>query len=227
MNQRGCTTLTQDYSRFGPARPVRQALLVVLLPVLIAGTPLAVAAQDTPPAASPASGPSAPASPTKPASAQRPVTDQTVTAKDVVNTPLSDLNVNKRQIPPVLTEAVEHPYDLAGMSSCARLTSAVSQLNAVLGEDLDVQKARGQALSPGGVAKTVVSMFIPFEGMIREVSGAHSEQKKMQLAIYAGIERRAFLKGVGEERGCPYPARPATAGTVARHGHTQRGRRHR
>src|ERR1019366_1793418 len=106
------TTLTQDYSRFGPARPVRPALLGGLLPGLIAGTPLAVAGPAPPPAASPASGPSAPASPTKPASAQRPVTDQTVTAKDVVNTPLSDLNVNKRQIPPVLTEAVERPYDL-------------------------------------------------------------------------------------------------------------------
>ena len=183
-------------------------LILLLLPSLLVGSSVTLAAQDTG-ALQPPSVESPPATQTKSPPVQRPVTDRTVTAKDVVNTPLSDLNVKKRPIPPVLTEAVERPYDLTGMTSCARLASAVSKLNEVLGDDLDVKKARGQALSPGGIAQAVVSNFIPFEGIIREISGAHSEEKKLQLAIYAGVERRAFLKGVGEQRGCRYPARPA------------------
>lgn len=35
--------------------------------------------------------------------------------------------------------------------------------------------------------------------------------------IQAGLVRRAFLKGVGEERGCRYPARSATRDDWERH----------
>ena len=113
------------------------------------------------------------------------------------------------------------------MTSCARLAGAVNELNAVLGDDLDVQKARGERLSPGSLAKSVVGSIIPFQGIIREISGANTTQKRLQLAIYAGTERRAFLKGVGLERGCPYPARPATADTAGRHHPAAKRTKHR
>ena len=187
--------------------------LPVLLLALLASTPLAAAAPDPTPTRSP--------------EVERPVTDQTVTAKDVVNTPINDLNINKSHIPPVLTNAIERPYGLAGLSGCASLVRAVSELDAVLGEDIDLQKARGETLSPGGIAKSVVGSFIPFEGIIREISGARSAQNRLQLAIFAGTERRSFLKGVGLERGCPYPARPATTQTGKDHAVASKPRRHR
>ena len=35
------------------------------------------------------------------------------------------------------------------------------------------------------------------------------------MALYAGSVRRAFLKGVGQQRGCAYPARSATPEVIA------------
>ena len=61
----------------------------------------------------------------------------------------------------------------------------------------------------------MVGSFIPFRGLIREISGANEQERKLQLAIYAGSTRRSFLKGVGYQRGCPWPARPATPAMLA------------
>jgi len=166
-------------------------------------------------APAPASPPPAPAS-GQPAAAstpspEHPITDPTVTAGDVATTPLSDLNIKKQGIPQVLLDAEEAPYSLTGVNSCPRLASAVRGLDAILGEDIDVQAAHGAHPTAGSVAKSVVSSFIPFRGVIRELSGANAQEKKVQAAIYAGSARRAFLKGVGLSRGCRYPARPATS----------------
>ena len=65
------------------------------------------------------------------------------------------------------------------------------------------------------MAQAAVGAFIPFRGLIREVSGANAQEKKVQAAVYAGSVRRAFLKGVGQQRGCRYPARPATHADIA------------
>jgi hypothetical protein len=144
-------------------------------------------------------------------STDRPVTDHHVSAEDVANTPLSDLNVKKRGIPPVLIAAEHHPYSLDGLATCPALAGAIGTLNRVLGDDIDVQVAKGEKVTAGGVAQSVVQSIIPFSGVIREVSGANAEQRKLQAAIYAGVARRSFLKGVGLQRNCPYPARPAPA----------------
>lgn len=145
-----------------------------------------------------------------PLSAQdRPVTDETVTAKDVAATPASDLNLVKDEIPPVLMAAREDPYATKGLNRCAHYASAVGELDKVLGPDVDTAGEKSGKLKPGQVAQSVVGSFIPFRGMIREVSGARKQQDAMQDAIVAGMMRRAFLKGMGLKLGCAYPARPA------------------
>ena len=142
-----------------------------------------------------------------------------VKAVDVVATPLNDLNIRKNEIPPVLIAAREAPYSLTGLRGCRAIQSEVGQLNAALGDDIDIasektrDEKRGNAV--GGVAKSVISSFIPFGGVIREVSGAAANERQWQVALYAGASRRAFLKGYGQARGCPYPARAATARDVA------------
>lgn len=146
---------------------------------------------------------------------QRPMTDQTVTAKDVAATPIDDLNLRSRKVPEVLISAEEAPYSLAGLRGCAQLSRAIRDLDAVLGDDIDVAQAKGQKLDMGRLAKSAVSSFIPFEGVIKEISGASAHERAVQTAIYAGSVRRAFLKGLGQARGCPYPARAATKRDVA------------
>lgn len=141
--------------------------------------------------------------------AAKPITRDDPNAKEVAETPLTDLNVKKGEIPPVLIRAQQDPYSLAGMKSCPAITNAVSQLNAVLGDDVDINKVKKRNTSAGHVAQSVVTSFIPFRGIIREVSGASAEERRVQAAIAAGMARRGFLKGVGMTKGCRYPGRPA------------------
>jgi hypothetical protein len=148
--------------------------------------------------------------PTTVAMAQtRPVTDETVTAKDVATTPASDLNLVKEDIPLVLLKAQDNPYATAGLRKCAQYASAIGELDMALGPDVDVAGDNDGKLKPGQVAQSVVGSFIPFRGVIREVSGARKQQQAMEDAIVAGLMRRAFLKGMGLKLGCAYPARPA------------------
>jgi hypothetical protein len=151
----------------------------------------------------------------KTAEPAKPITQQDVGAKDVALTPLSDLNLRKGEIPQLLLDAQDDPYTLAGMARCPQIAAAVGELDAVLGDDIDVAQAKKQSMSAGRVAQSVAGSFIPFRGVIREISGANSQERKVQAAIYAGTARRAFLKGIGQQRGCRYPARSATPQIIA------------
>lgn len=147
---------------------------------------------------------------------ERPVTDKSISAADVAATPVTDLNLRKNEIPAVLLSAQDDPYTVRGLTKCTRIAAAVGELDAVLGEDIDVapdQERRGP--DAGKLAQWAVASFIPFRGAIRELSGANETQRRLQVAIQAGISRRAFLKGMGQARGCRYPARAATPAVLA------------
>lgn len=147
-----------------------------------------------------------------PAIAQTAVAQDQVTAGDVATTPLSDLNLKKAEVPAVLITAREKPYSLAGMTRCSSIANEVAQLDAVLGDDIDIARDDGgNTISVGRVAKSLVRSLIPFGGVIRELSGAGGQERMWNEAIYAGSVRRAFLKGIGQQRGCKYPARSASA----------------
>ena len=154
-----------------------------------------------------------------PAFGQTVVDQPNVKAVDVVTKPLSDLNLRKDDVPPILLAARENPYELGGLRTCRAIQAEVGQLNAALGDDIDISiektrdEKRGNAV--GNVAKSVITAFIPFGGVIREVSGAAANDRQMQVLLYAGASRRAFLKGYGQARGCRYPARAATARDAA------------
>ena len=147
---------------------------------------------------------------------EKPITQRDPSAVDVIATPATDLNLKKGEIPAILTAASQDPYGLSGMRRCADLAAEVSRLDAVLGDDIDIAQAPTRRVSPGKVAQSVVGSFIPFRGIIREISGASEQERKQQLAIYAGSTRRSFLKGVGYQRGCPWPARSATPAMLAK-----------
>jgi hypothetical protein len=151
----------------------------------------------------------------KPAEPDKPVTERTTTVGDAVATPVSDLNLKKDAIPALLIAAQERPYDTTGLRRCPQIAAAVNELNAVLGPDIDLpQDAKGRT-SAGSVAQAAVGSFIPFRGLIREISGANASERKLGAAIQAGIARRSYLKGLGEARGCRYPARSAGPAEIA------------
>ena len=155
-----------------------------------------------------------------PASAQTVVDPNNVTAGDVVTAPLADVNLKKDPIPPILIAARENAYTTAGLRSCPAIQAEVRRLDAVLGDDIDIaqDKSKGEKRgnTVGNIAKSVVGSLIPFGGIIREVTGANENQRQWAVALYAGSVRRAYLKGMGAQKGCRYPARAASAADAAK-----------
>lgn len=152
--------------------------------------------------------------------AQTAADPENVRPQDVAMSPFSDVGLRKKAVPVVLEAAMARPYDLAGIESCAGLTTAIMDLDVALGDDIDVAVAKSDeekmGNSAGVVAKSLIGSFIPFRGVIRELSGANANERLWERALYAGAARRAFLKGMGEHRGCAWPARSATPEVVAR-----------
>lgn len=130
-------------------------------------------------------------------------------ASDVARTPLEDFNIDSDDLPPVLIEAAEDPYDTSELATCNGIRADIAALDQVLGPDFDLAVEEGNGgISRGRVAQSVVGSFIPFRGIVREVSGANERRRAFNLAVSAGMVRRGFLKGLGLQRGCSYPARP-------------------
>ena len=137
------------------------------------------------------------------------VTGRSPDVRDVATTPMQDLNLMKDEVPEALKDAVIAPYASEKLVNCDAIRDEVTRLDRVLGDDLDIATDDRRDLTVGKVAKSAVGSLIPFRGIIREVSGAADRQRDFQEAILAGAIRRGFLKGLGEARECPYPARPA------------------
>lgn len=133
-------------------------------------------------------------------------------ATEVAKTPLRDLNIDGKDVPEVLQAAARDPYATGGLGKCNALVSAIAELDMVLGADYDIAEDDGSdRISEGRIGQSVVGSVIPFRGILREVTGAADNDRKLRAAYTAGMVRRAFLKGLGLGRGCAYPARPKAA----------------
>lgn len=133
--------------------------------------------------------------------------------------PLRDVNVIRTKIPRVLLEAMDDPYRRPGVADCAALVTQINLLDAALGDDLDRipadenedlmdrgRKAAGSAAL--GAMASAAQDIIPFRGWVRKLTGAERHDRLVQSAVASGAVRRAYLKGLGESRGCKPPATP-------------------
>lgn len=139
------------------------------------------------------------------------VRDRDPDMEDIATTPLTDLNLAKDPIPEILLAATRSPYANDGLDECSEVEGAIAQLDAVLGADLDIADEDRDDISVGRIAKSAVGSFIPFRSIVREITGAADHQREFEAAIVAGLIRRGYLKGLGQQMGCAYPARPAFA----------------
>lgn len=129
-------------------------------------------------------------------------------AGDAAMTPVEDVNLKRKEIPPVLQSAQDDPYSSASTRNCGQIIAALVELDKVLGPDFDSREQAKKGLNPTGVAKSVVGSFIPFRGVIREVSGAAGAQRRYDAAVDAGIARRGYLRGIAGTKGCkPAPTK--------------------
>jgi hypothetical protein len=131
-------------------------------------------------------------------------------------TPLRDLNMVRAKIPDVLLQALDDPYARPPRTfKCAALIGLIRPLDEALGPDMDrvpvgdenlMDRGKSTAL---GVAGDLAADAIPFRGFVRKLSGAEAHDRLVQSAIIAGNVRRAYLKGLGESKGCTPPATPS------------------
>ena len=135
--------------------------------------------------------------------------------KGVAKAPLRDLNVLRTKIPEVLLQAMADPYERPRTGRCSELLVLLKPLNDALGADLDTPSVdeddlldKGKSTAFGALAGAA-SDVIPFRGWVRRLSGAERHDHLVQAAITAGAVRRAYLKGLGEAKGCNPPATPS------------------
>ena len=129
--------------------------------------------------------------------------------EDIARTPLEIFNIDGTDIPPVLARATLDPYAHETLAQCNDIVAEIAAIDHVLGADFDIAMEQRRRLSIGKAAKSVVGSFIPFRGIISQVTGANDRAARVQLAITAGMVRRGYLKGLGQSRDCEYPARPS------------------
>lgn len=133
-----------------------------------------------------------------------------------VEAPLRDFNILRTKIPSVLLDAMADPYYRPGEQlTCSEIIEMIQPLDIALGPDLDAPpkgkeplKERGRGATLSAVAGAT-SGVIPFHSWIRKLSGAEQHDDYVQSAINAGDIRRAYLKGLGEDKGCNPPATPS------------------
>ncbi len=134
---------------------------------------------------------------------------------DAVTQPLSDLNLKKKGVPPLLLAIKDNPYDVKGIRTCRQIIAEVTKLDEVMGDDFDriEVNSRDKKRKTGAseVTRGLISSLIPFRALIREVSGARTSDNEYREAIYAGVVRRSYLKGLGTARRCRAPGRPLSA----------------
>ncbi len=134
---------------------------------------------------------------------------------DAVTQPLADINLKRKGVPAELTAIRDKPYDMTGIRTCRQIIAEVTKLDAVLGDDFDKIEVntteRKRKEGAAGVTRGIISGLIPFRALIREVSGARASDQDYREAVYAGVVRRSYLKGLGTVRRCRTPGRPMTS----------------
>lgn len=123
--------------------------------------------------------------------------------------PFNDLNVMRSTIAPVLVQAAAAPYERA--RDCETISTQLAQLDAALGPDVDAPVKRAGMVRSATASLAVDALrgattgWIPLRGVVRRVTGAEAHAEAARRAVMAGMARRAYLKGVGEQKGCFEP----------------------
>ena len=132
----------------------------------------------------------------------------------VAEAPLSDLNLMRQKIPPILLAAMNDPYAPLPRLNCRTLAAEIGRLYEALGHDFDdpPPPTDPNMTRPSGAGLKLMHSGIqalsPYDGFVRLLSGAQKHDQLVMSAINAGAARRAYLKGLGESRACPAPASP-------------------
>ncbi len=121
--------------------------------------------------------------------------------------PLYDLNFKKDEIPAPLAD-LKNIFTPPPEESCRNMRREIYALNGVLGPEEIVTSDDPEkvlTLNPSGALESAMSSLIPYNDILKYLSGATAHEKKLARAIFRGHARRAFLRGWEVGRGCDKP----------------------
>ena len=146
---------------------------------------------------------------------------------DAATGPLEDLNIKQKEIPPLLQALLENPYSMPKPMKCKTIKTEMAQLDELLGASPTSQKRSpnsggimnasldnvemptsdeivdaGADMAHDGIMGFIRSQtnILPFRSIIRAISGADQHEKDVALAFQVGQLRRAYLKGLADNR---------------------------
>ncbi|WP_176498111.1 hypothetical protein [Sphingomonas sp. HMP6] len=127
-----------------------------------------------------------------------------------VTQPLRDTRIKDEKIPEILQLAASAPYSSVNTRTCKSIAGEVRRLDQALGRDVDAPEVTKNERSEMAAvaARTAVNTLIPGLGLVRVITGADKQQRRVEAAVYGGSVRRAYLKGIGQARRCGVPAAP-------------------
>jgi hypothetical protein len=108
-----------------------------------------------------------------------------------------------RSLPPILADALAHPYVAPFPPDCEIFVSQLEQLDRVLGRDWDAPASpprRGEAVQRWAVGE--VRGAIPCFTWFWRLTGAERRQRIAEAAHTAGHARRGYLRGLSQVFGC-------------------------
>ena len=113
------------------------------------------------------------------------------------------LGLAGRTPPPVLSAIGRRAYVPTPGADCEAMAKEIAALDQVLGPDIDQDAPEDTAHKAGRLATGAVRGLIPYRWALRWMVRADKRDSAFQEAVLGGVARRAFLKGVRLERGCP------------------------
>lgn len=137
-------------------------------------------------------------------------------AFEAVQSPLVDLNIKRDDIPEHLQKISGNPYALPAPLQCSKMRDELKELDAMLGPDMQVRADGKGAVDNTDYVEEGASMlqgeaigfvagkasFIPFRGIVRQITGAAKHSKDVATAYESGKLRRAYLKGLSSALKC-------------------------
>lgn len=119
---------------------------------------------------------------------------------DAIEEPFRDSGWTRETPPDVLLRAAEAPYAAPGDADCSTILNGIAALDLVLGPDVDaIDKPKDRSdLDISGLMSSAIGgvVGLPFRSVVRRLSGASGRDRILVNAIFAGMVRRAYLKGV-------------------------------
>jgi len=120
---------------------------------------------------------------------------------------------------------------VSGLDSCDAILDQVSALDLALGPDVDIPRAplakddmfaKGRGMAGDAAldaVRSATSGVIPIRSWVRRFSGANRAEQEVKAIVLAGSVRRGFLKAMGVQQRCDWPAAPLDLQKVALRAH--------